>query len=407
MASEKPILEPLLPEPRKSPRLWRALVTAIILNAAIYCFSHHINAVLATSNGTGHDPQALSAEAAGNRTLGFDSIHFINIKSRHDRLDAMSLQAYLSGLDITESAGVESSDIRDVGMPPTHLPGYVRPKEKGCFRAHANIWSMMLRKDLDAVLILESDATWDVKIRDIMSNFNRHFIPFLQQIDSSPLPDPRFEAGHTKDYETKRRPEIKHDPRDPWLSRHWDVLSLGHCFEMPRDKEVFRKFSDAHVPGGMNYWGLLLGHERVVRKSGGLACMTGYALSRTGAAKLLLRSALDLDDSVDMIMRRMILAGDLVAFSTFPTIMAQWQYVDDIGMVERGANSDIRGKGHELDENALLEGWDKVWDSRNVWRPKAGHPDVAFEEMALSGAWSRIFGNSSLQASTVKSREYY
>lgn len=135
--------------------------------------------------------------------------------------------------------------------------------------------------------------------------------------------------------------------------------------------------------------------------------MTGYAVSQTGAAKLLLRSAVDFDDSVDMIMRRMILAGQLVAYSTFPTIMAQWQYVEDIGMEQRGANSDIRGDGRAIDEGTEMKGWDGVWKSGSVWRPKVGHPDAAFREMALEGAWKRIFGNASLRPSIARAKEYY
>ncbi|KAJ3489629.1 hypothetical protein NLG97_g5955 [Lecanicillium saksenae] len=77
-------------------------------------------------------------DAAGNATLGFGSIQFINLPSRFDRIDAAAMQAYLSGLDITEVPGVLSADINEAGMPPQHLER-VKKGEKGCWRAHANV----------------------------------------------------------------------------------------------------------------------------------------------------------------------------------------------------------------------------------------------------------------------------
>lgn len=77
-------------------------------------------------------------DAAGNATLGFGSIQFINLPARFDRIDAATLQAYLSGIDITEVPGVLAADINDAGMPPEHL-SRVKKGEKGCWRAHANV----------------------------------------------------------------------------------------------------------------------------------------------------------------------------------------------------------------------------------------------------------------------------
>lgn len=48
-----------------------------------------------------------------------------------------------------------------------------------------------------------------------------------------------------------------------------------------------------------------------------------------------------------------------------------------------------------------------MWKSGSAWRPKAGHPDIAFKDMALPGAWKSIFGNASLESSIAKTREYY
>lgn len=87
----------------------------------------------------GKPDQALLAwEAAGNRTLGFHSIKYINLEKRFDRRDAAILQAYLSGLDLEDYPGVEQSMISDQGMPPTSSSS-LKIGEKACFRAHANV----------------------------------------------------------------------------------------------------------------------------------------------------------------------------------------------------------------------------------------------------------------------------
>lgn len=80
-------------------------------------------------------------EKAGNGTLGFNSIYFINMKSRYDRLDALALQAYLSGLEVINVEGVEPDMIKDVGMPPTQSSDLLKQGEKGSWRAHANVSS--------------------------------------------------------------------------------------------------------------------------------------------------------------------------------------------------------------------------------------------------------------------------
>lgn len=83
--------------------------------------------------------EEVSGNGAGNSTLGFSSIYFVYLPSRYDRLDAMSLQSYLSGVDLTDYPAVGPQMIKDVGMPPTRKSGKLRTSEKGCWRAHANV----------------------------------------------------------------------------------------------------------------------------------------------------------------------------------------------------------------------------------------------------------------------------
>jgi GR25 family glycosyltransferase involved in LPS biosynthesis len=366
-----------------------------------------------------------SMEHASNSTLGFHGIYYINMKARYDRADAASLQAYISGLDIQDYPAVEADMIDPVGMPPTHRPSVLKVGEKGCWRAHSNIWAEMVRKKLPPVLIMESDATWDINVRPIMSNLNKHFVEFLRHINSTAVHDPSWRAKNnhrpladlhntqqSEDSSNSPRdspqappvpttpPPIHYNADDPWLSEHWDLLSLGQCFEHSRDKEINLIYPDPSVPEGKDYWGRKLGHERAIRKSAGIVCTTAYAISHTGAAKLLMRSAVDLDNPVDLLIRRLTLSRDLVAYSVIPPVIAQWEYRNDVGMGERGAQSDINGGKHkDTPADAKMEGWDKVAKTGSVWITKAHHKDVVFDKMALDVAWEQIMGDAVLSDS--------
>lgn len=253
----------------------------------------------------------------------------------------------------------------------------------------------MLRDKTPAVLIIESDTAWDINVREIMRNLNEHFTYFLHQINSTRTHNAGFNARNAP----KPSPEpLPLNPNDPWHSEHWDLLSLGQCFENEANSDIRVVYPDEHVAPGKEYFGATLGKERVVRKSGGIVCTTAYAVSQTGAAKLLLRGAVDLDNPVDLLIRRLIKSDDLLTYSVMPTVFAQWEYKNDIGMDERGANSDINGEERDQ-EDINMEGWDDVKDTGSVWMTKGFHPDVAFTDMALDRAWSMILPHAQLEKS--------
>ena len=127
---------------------------------------------------------------------------------------------------------------------------------------------------------------------------------------------------------------------------------------------------------------------------------TAYAISHTGAAKLLMRSAVDLDNPVDLLIRRLTLSRDLLAYSVMPPVIAQFEFLGGIGMGERGAQSDINGGKHkDTPADADMPGWDDVKRSGSVWTTKSHHRDVGFEKMALDVAWEQILGEGQLEKS--------
>lgn len=258
----------------------------------------------------------------------------------------------------------------------------------------------MLRDKTPAVLIIESDAVWDLEVREIMHNMNLYMTQFLHELNSTRLPNPGYRARREAEAARAdgRDPDaLVLDPEDPWHSGHWDMLSVGQCFEDSLNKDTSIRFPDPNVKPGMNYFGSPLGEERVVRLSGGIVCTTAYAISQTGAAKLLLRSALDLDNPIDLLMRRMIKSEDLLVYSVMPTVFGQWEYIDGIGMAERGANSDINNGADEGEPD--LSGYENVLKTGSIWQDRVGHEDVAFSNMALERAWSVLMGTSQLAAS--------
>ncbi|KAK3898862.1 hypothetical protein C8A05DRAFT_18616 [Staphylotrichum tortipilum] len=404
---------------------WRQ-IQSILLVCFVFSFIFIADRYRAAFNGTfnlpglrhgavqGYDEFVLresSMEHASNSTLGFHAIYYINMKARYDRSDAAFLQAYISGLDIHDYPAVEADMIDPVGMPPTHRPSVLKIGEKGCWHAHSNIWAEMVRNKLPPALTIESDATWDINIRPIMSNLNKHFVEFLRHINSTTVHDPSWGAKDNQhplaDHHPQQRenthntasvlpppplttttpppPPIRYSTDDPWLSKHWDLLSLGQCLDHRQDKDINLIYADVRVPSGNDYWDRKLGHERVIRKSGGITCTTAYAISHTGAAKLLLRSAVDLDNPVDLLIRRLTLSRDLVTYSVMPPVIAQWEYRSDVGMGERGAQSDINGGQHQdTPADAAMAGWEEVSRTGTVWNTKRHQKDVAFDKMALT-----------------------
>ncbi|KAF1733721.1 hypothetical protein CRV24_005249 [Beauveria bassiana] len=74
--------------------------------------------------------------------------------------------------------------------------------------------------------------------------------------------------------------------------------------------------------------------------------------------------------------------------------MGQWTYVNNIGMNERGSNSDILGNSdNSNNDSGDMTGWDDAMSAHNIWKTKDYHENTAFEEMALQVAWKHIFSS--------------
>jgi hypothetical protein len=240
----------------------------------------------------------------------------------------------------------------------------------------------MLDEKWPSVLIMEADATWDVAVRAITQRLS-HALNDLMDT-------------HPRTSSTARPSE-----HDPYNVAKWDLLSLGQCHEDTRHNDESLVYPDADAPFNMSYYGRPLVDERVVRRSGGIVCTTAYALSPSGALKLLLKMNIDMNQPIDLAIRSMIESDELIAYSVQPSIIAQWIYRDGSGSL--AANSDIDSSGALSIANTnidVAETWREIHNSMNVWTLKPHHEDARFRNGALQALGPIAFGDREQDAAT-------
>ncbi|PVH88839.1 glycosyltransferase family 25 protein [Cadophora sp. DSE1049] len=248
----------------------------------------------------------------------FQKIFVINMPSRTDRRDAISLAAAVSDLNVDFIEGVGGDSIPEAALPPEGSSESIKLSKgiKGSWRA----------------LIFEDDVDWDIRLRyqlDTFSGASR----FL-----STKPDPDLTGYHVESTMNPEDPEksIHNDsspyPISPALQSlllssaasgqpdislpygdpaNWDVLWLGHCgagfprtpptdeieqtvqnviLTHPNDHTVpLPKYLRAHPFGPLDALAASHSpHTRVYhRASGGALCTVAYAVSQRGARRLL------------------------------------------------------------------------------------------------------------------------
>jgi len=146
--------------------------------------------------------------AIANETLNFEKIFAINLPSRLDRKDHLTLMSRYANLSITIVPGVKS--VAENALPAPRMPGTVRPEEYGVWRAHANVWRRVLEDGLSTALILEDDNDWDVNLKEQVPRI-------LDALEEIRTPHPRDEAAAV----VRGGQEVE----------GWDILYLGSCME--------------------------------------------------------------------------------------------------------------------------------------------------------------------------------
>jgi hypothetical protein len=144
-----------------------------------------------------------------NETLNFQKVFAINLPSRLDRKDLLTVMAKYTNLTITIVPGVSS--VAENSLPPPRTPGSLRPEEYRVWRAHANVWRRVIEEGLSTALILEDDNDWD-------KNLKQQVPRVMEALEEIRLL-PRIDDG---DGVVRGGPRVE----------EWDVLYLGSCWEV-------------------------------------------------------------------------------------------------------------------------------------------------------------------------------
>ncbi|KAF3054882.1 hypothetical protein GL218_07533 [Daldinia childiae] len=232
-------------------------------------------------------------EDAFNDTLGLSKIFVINLPSRKDRRDAMSLAGAVSNLTFTWIDGISGGQVSDHDVP-VRRGIHSSLGAKGSWRSHINALQSIIREDLTSALILEDDIDWDVRLKSQLRTFALASRTWLKES--------KFDKHRTVQLslEASTDSEIYHAA----YGDDWDVLWLGHCgadfpdsqslisplrIEVPGDETVPAPKHLKPHPFALNdkLGELYPPHTRVVHASSGNVCTLAYAVSRQGARKLL------------------------------------------------------------------------------------------------------------------------
>jgi hypothetical protein len=143
-----------------------------------------------------------------NSTLNFEKIFAINLPSRLDRKDTLTLMAAYHNLSITIVPGVRS--LAENALPPPRNPGSVRTEEYAVWRAHANIWRKIIEEGITTALIMEDDNDWDLNLKEQIPRV-------LTALNDLTRPPTRAQQDGVV------RGDQQNEP--------WDVLYLGTCME--------------------------------------------------------------------------------------------------------------------------------------------------------------------------------
>ena len=278
----------------------------------------------------------------------FQRIYAINLPSRTDHKDSLSLAAHFSALDITYADGV--TEVAQKALPPGeyhHLtlklswevPQQCEQFANGVFegeaskasaaatsrrnastsrctnavfagaeqfttkgglkawRAHMNVLREMVNRNISTALIMEDDADWDVRIKSQLGTFAR----------AARLLTSAIAAGlGTKSFEAQL-PDLRGfvQPSEPSYSspygnvNEWDVFWLGHCGQKLRPAEEEGRAvisNDETVAESQHLHGFYgdspIGaeypnHTRIVARGQWGLCTIAYAVTNRGAQKLL------------------------------------------------------------------------------------------------------------------------
>ncbi|XP_061539414.1 procollagen galactosyltransferase 2 isoform X1 [Phycodurus eques] len=261
----------------------------------------------------------LYAPPSPQDTIGLDDIFLINLKRRLDRRSRMLKTMSALGLHATLSAAVDgkalnTSQLQALGIEM--MPGYKDPYsgrvltrgEIGCFLSHHSIWSQVVERGLQKVLVLEDDVRFEPR-------FKRRLQAILDDVDKAQL--------------------------------DWDLIYVGRKRMQVQQPERSVDGVNNLVEADYSYWTL------------------GYVLSLQGATKLLdakpFAKMLPVDEFLPVMFNKHpnaeymshYEARDLRAFSVEPLLIYPTHYTGEPGYISDTETSTI------WDDEAVATDWDR------------------------------------------------
>ncbi|XP_076008901.1 procollagen galactosyltransferase 2 [Genypterus blacodes] len=251
--------------------------------------------------------------------MGFDETFLVNLKRRLDRRTRMLKTMASLGLHATLSSAVDgkalnTSQLQALGIEM--LPGYKDPYsgrvltrgEIGCFLSHHSIWTQMIERGLQKVLVLEDDVRFEPR-------FKRRMQAIMDAVEKAQL--------------------------------DWDLIYVGRKRMQVQQPERSVAGVDNLVVADYSYWTL------------------GYALSQQGARKLLaaqpFTKMLPVDEYLPVMFNKHpnvefmshFQPRDLKAFSVEPLLIYPTHYTGEPGYISDTETSTI------WDDEAVATDWDR------------------------------------------------
>ncbi|KAK8850952.1 glycosyltransferase family 25 protein [Apiospora arundinis] len=245
-----------------------------------------------------------------NATLGFQKVFVVNLPDRTDKRDALSLVGTLTGIKLDWVRALRGVDVPDKALPlGVDRQGW-RDGGIGSWRSQMNAIRTMVEENISSALILEDDADWDVRLKQQLMDIadgTRTLLGIAKQepvFQANSLPVVASDAtSSVVEQPPPQQPAVPHSP----YGDDWDILWLGHCGEtfperIPGHEVVdlasarytyYAMRDDETMPPLANTSSWINGDlrrepgTRWVHFSGGPTCSAGYALSQSGARKVL------------------------------------------------------------------------------------------------------------------------
>ncbi|KLU83688.1 hypothetical protein MAPG_02739 [Magnaporthiopsis poae ATCC 64411] len=273
-APQPGLLRPRLPKPLRAKRL---AVLALAVFAYFILSRTGSQAQWRPLNPHATTTRSNDVAAVANETLGFHKVFVINRAARSDRRDSL------------EGKRIPKGNI-------------------GSWRAHLNVLRTIVEEGLETALILEDDIDWDVRLKEQLRTFSLASRAFLQPLAGDPhghslatLPRDEGDGAAatirlSKVSQTHRnRPRTSPRRRERHASSSSTNTARHHHDQRRRDgaraaapppapvsRTRLDRLAMLHPP-----------RTRAVHASRGTTCTLGYAVSRSGARKLLWRFGVD------------------------------------------------------------------------------------------------------------------